>query len=79
LYALNPIIIIEGAGNAHFEVVQAAYIFISLYYLHVKKITVAAIYWGLAIVTKLIPLMLLPLLIRWLGWKKGIIFSVISV
>ncbi|MFX7772412.1 hypothetical protein ABTJ87_19990, partial [Acinetobacter baumannii] len=23
LYALNPIIIIEGAGNAHFEVVQA--------------------------------------------------------
>lgn len=79
LYALNPIIIIEGAGNAHFEVVQAAYIFISLYYLHVKKITVAAIYWGLAIVTKLIPLMLLPLIIRWLGWKKGIIFSVISV
>ncbi|MFX5562808.1 hypothetical protein ABTD73_20370, partial [Acinetobacter baumannii] len=32
LYALNPIIIIEGAGNAHFEVVQAAFIFISLYY-----------------------------------------------
>ncbi|MFY0064797.1 hypothetical protein ABTP66_19480, partial [Acinetobacter baumannii] len=46
LYALNPIIIIEGAGNAHFEVVQAAFIFISLYYLYVKKITVAAIYWG---------------------------------
>ncbi|MBX9734925.1 MAG: hypothetical protein K2X37_12760 [Chitinophagaceae bacterium] len=79
LYALNPIIIIEGAGNAHFEVVQAAFIFISLYYLHVKKMTTAAICWGLAIVTKLVPLMLLPLIVRWLGWKKGIIFSVISV
>lgn len=79
LYALNPLVIIEGTGNAHFEVMQIALILVSLYYILEKKYTVAAIFWGAAIVTKLLPLLLLPLMLRYLGWKKGIVFCAISL
>ena len=79
LYALNPLVIIEGAGNAHFEVMQVALIVMSIYYILKHKVFIAAVVWGLAIVTKLLPLLLLPLIIRLLGFKKGIIFSSIAV
>ena len=79
LYALNPLVIIEGAGNAHFEVMQVALMLVSIYYLLEKKQTLAAILWGLAIITKLLPLLLLPLLVRYLGLKKGIVFCMIAV
>lgn len=79
LYALNPLVIIEGAGNAHFEVVQVMLVVMSIYLILTNKFNVAAILWGLAIVTKLLPLLLLPLIVRLFGLKKGIIFSLISV
>jgi Gpi18-like mannosyltransferase len=79
LYALNPLVIIEGAGNAHFEVMQVALLVISIYFILKQMFTVSAIFWGLAIVTKLLPLLLLPLIIRLLGFKKGLLFSSIAV
>ncbi len=79
LYAFNPLVIMEGAGNAHFEVMQVALMLVSVYYILENKLTIAAIFWGLAIVTKLLPLLLLPLLLRYLGWKKGIVFCLIAV
>ncbi len=79
LYALNPLVIIEGAGNAHFEVMQVALIAVSIYFILSHKLAVSAIFWGLAIVTKLLPLLLLPLIIRLLGFKKGMVFSMIAV
>lgn len=79
LYALNPLIIIEGAGNAHFEVMQVALLVISIYFILQHKYNIAAVFWGLAIVTKLLPLLLLPLIIRLLGLKKGILFCLIAV
>ncbi len=75
LYAINPLVIIEGSGNAHFEVVQVAFMVIGCYYLVVKKWTFAILFWSLAIVTKLIPLVLFPLILKHLGFKKGIMFS----
>lgn len=78
LYAFNPVVIIEGCGNAHFEVVQvclmATAIFCALY----QRFWLAAFWWGLAIVTKLLPLLLLPLWIKKWGWKKGLLFSLVS-
>ncbi len=79
LYALNPLVVIEGTGNAHFEVMQIALLLVSLYYILEKKYTIAAVFWGCAIVTKLLPLLLLPLVLRYLGWKKGIVFCIISL
>ena len=79
LYALNPLVIIEGAGNAHFEVMQVALMLVSIYYILEKKLTVAALFWGLAVITKLLPLLLLPLIVRYLGLKKGFVFCVICL
>ena len=79
LYALNPLVIIEGAGNAHFEVMQVALLVISIYFIYEYKYNIAAVFWGFAIVTKLLPLLLLPLIIKLLGLKKGILFSIIAV
>lgn len=77
LYALHPLVIIEGAGNAHFEVVQVALLLGSIFYLFHKKMLWAALFWAFAIITKLVPLMLLPLCVRYLGFKKSIQFIII--
>jgi alpha-1,6-mannosyltransferase len=78
LYAFNPAVIIEGTGNAHFEVMQVCFIVAAIYYSAQNKLLPAATLWGMAIITKLLPLVLLPLWIKKLGWKQGIIFSLIS-
>ena len=44
LYAFNPLVIIEGAGNAHFEVVQVSMMVTSVYLLLEKKLFVAALF-----------------------------------
>ncbi len=79
LYAFNPAVIIEGAGNAHFEVMQVCLMVAAIYYCMQNRLLPAAGFWGLAIVTKLLPLVLLPLWIKRLGWKKGMLFSFISM
>jgi alpha-1,6-mannosyltransferase len=79
LYAINPLVIVEGSGNAHFEVVQVALMVIACYYLVTKKWLWAVLFWALAIVTKLIPLLLLPLFLKHLGFKKGVLFSVATL
>ena len=79
LYALNPSVIIEGTGNAHFEVVQVTFICLSIYFIINKKMIAGSTVFGLAIITKLIPVLLLPLFVRYFGFKKGILFSCIAL
>jgi hypothetical protein len=79
LYALNPSVIIEGTGNAHFEVVQVALICTAIYLILSKKFVTSAVVFGLAIITKLIPVLLLPLFVKYFGFKKGILFSCIAL
>ena len=79
LYALNPSVIIEGVGNAHFEVVQVTFICLSIYFIINQKIIAGGTAFGLAIVIKLIPVLLLPLFVRYFGFKKGILFASIAI
>ena len=78
LYAFNPSVIVEGSGNAHFEVVQVAFICLSIYMVVTQKFVAGAAVFGVAIITKLIPILLLPLWVRYFGWKKGIAFCLIA-
>jgi alpha-1,6-mannosyltransferase len=54
-----------------------AFLLLSLYLLSQQKWALAAIPFAAAVLTKLHPLMLLPFVLKYLGWKKGILFSII--
>ena len=72
--ALHPLIWIEGIGNFHFELTQLALISAALWVLHTKRIFLSGILWGLAVWIKLLPLMLLLFIWRYLPSKEFIYF-----
>ncbi len=81
IYALNPLIIIELVGNVHFEAAMIFFFLLAIYILaHVREtfkvsrtwaLLLAATAWSLSISSKLLTIMLLPLVWRELGWKKS--------
>ncbi len=74
LYALNPLVVIELTGNLHFEALLIFFLLLSYWLLINGKLISSAINFSLAICTKLIPLIFLPLLLNRLGWRKSIIY-----
>ncbi len=74
-YLLNPLVIIETIGNLHFEGVMLFFVVLSIYWLSEKRWLVAALPFGCAVATKLIPLIWIPAFLSWLGWKKTMAFS----
>ena len=76
LYALNPLVIIELTGNLHFEALMIFFILLALHQLFYQRALVSGIAFGLAIGTKLLPLMFLPFLVRKLTVAQFILFSV---
>ena len=74
LYALNPLVIIELTGNLHFEALMITFVLGSVYLLRKRKIVGSGVALALAVCTKLVPLILLPLYLRRLGWKRALFF-----
>jgi hypothetical protein len=71
LYALNPLVIVELCGNLHFECLMIFFLLLSLWLLVKVNWQLSAIAFGLAVSSKLIPLMFLPLLILRIGlWRS---------
>ncbi len=64
-FILNPFIIIELTGNLHFEGVMIFFLILSLYRLHLNKWKWSAVVLAVSISTKLIPLLFLPLYLKW--------------
>lgn len=77
LYILNPLIILEFCGNLHFEGFMITMLLLSIYLLPQNKMYLATVTFATAICLKIMPLIFLPLFVRYLGIKKGIIFSVL--
>lgn len=75
LYALNPLVIIELVGNLHFEALMIFFVLLCLYQLFYQRLVVAGIALGLAIGTKLLPLMFLPFVLRRLGLRNFLLFG----
>jgi len=77
IYALNPLIILEITGNLHFEGAMVFFLLLAVWLLVKKRNALSAIAFAMSIVSKLLPLMLLPFLIKRLGWKKSFQYFVI--
>ena len=72
LYFLNPFVIIELSGNLHFEGVMVFFLIWSLYLLVRGKWYWSALVLACSVSIKLIPLIFLPFLFRYLGTLKSI-------
>ena len=78
LWSINPLVIAEGVGNLHFEVIVLTFLILAFVF-YQKNWWFSAVFFGLAISTKLLPLMFLPLLIPAIGWKKSFLYGLVSV
>ena len=78
LYALNPLIVIEISGNLHFEGPMIFFLLLALWWLQRRQTAWSAVAMAFSIASKLLPLLFLPLLIRYLGWKKSLRYFLIT-
>ncbi len=78
LYILNPLVITELTGNVHFDGIMILFVLLSFLLILKNKWQSSAICLGLGIASKLIPVLFLPLMGNKLGWKKGLVYSMIT-
>lgn len=76
---LNPLWIIECTGNVHFEGVMLSFLIASFYFIVTNKLIVAGIFFAFAVQMKIVPLLLLPFFLRFLGFKKAALFYFVTI
>ncbi len=74
-YTLNPLVIVELTGNLHFEALLLLFLLSSWYGITQQKFILAGILFGLAVSVKLVPLLLMPLILAQVGWRKFMVFG----
>ena len=77
LYVLNPLVIFEVTGNLHFEGIMIYFLLLALWYYEQGKLNRSAVFFGLSVATKFLPLIFLPLLLRKIGLKKTLVYGLI--
>jgi len=76
-YSFNPLIIIELTGNLHFEGVVMCFLVLA-FFVGVKErksLVFSSFLFACAVCVKMLPLIFIPLIIKQLGWKKGIFYA----
>lgn len=77
LYGLNPLVVLELTGNVHFEAVMIFFTLLAVWLLVTGRLAASAGALGLAIGAKLLPLILLPLILRYLPWRNALFYCAI--
>ncbi len=77
IYVLNPLVIFEVTGNLHFEGILVYFLLLAIWQYEQGKLHKSAIFFGLSVATKFLPLIFLPLLLRKIGFKKTMIYGFI--
>lgn len=76
-YFLNPLVIIELTGNLHFEGIMLFFFVWSLYLISKSQWSWAAPIYAISIMVKLVPILFLPIFIKYLGLKKSALFYIL--
>lgn len=71
-FTLNPLVVLESIGNLHFELVTISFLLAAFNLLLKQKYLFSAVLFALAVHVKLIPLLLLPFVLPYLGWKNSL-------
>lgn len=80
LYACNPLVIVEIMGNMHFEGLMLTFLCLGWLCLINKRLWIAGLAFATSIGVKLLPLMLMPFLIVYLGWKRAVtLFTIMGI
>ncbi len=69
LYAWNPLVIKVFAGSGHIDAVLVAALAATTYFMIRRARSLTALSFGLAILAKLSPVVLLPFVLKRLGWR----------
>lgn len=77
LYVFNPLVVTELTGNVHFEGLMIFFVLLAFLLLK-DNWQRSAICLGLGIASKLIPVLFLPLIVLGSGWKKGLLYFLIT-
>lgn len=87
LYALNPLVILELTGNVHLEGVMFFFVLLAVWWwvrpplagqpVPCQRLAVSAGAFAMGVGTKLLPLLLLPLVVARLGWRRGLTYSAV--
>jgi hypothetical protein len=73
-YFLNPLVIVELTGNLHFEGIMLFFFITALYHISKNRWLWGAVFYALSILVKLVPLIFLPLFLKYYGLKKSALF-----
>lgn len=73
LYLLNPLIIMEFAGNLHFESLMIFFVLAAVFYMKKQNFLFSGIFFALAISTKLIPLIFLPFILKRIRKRESVV------
>ena len=78
LYLLNPLAIIEGVGNMHFESMTLSFLCCALYFMLKGRHFFFSLFLALSTGIKILPLIMFPVFLRVLGWKQGFLYVFIA-
>jgi alpha-1,6-mannosyltransferase len=79
VYLLCPLTVMEFTGNLHYEGLMMGLVLNAYYHILKRRWLSSAIIFGLAISTKLVPLIFLPFLLRFAGWRiAGTYYAIVA-
>ncbi len=79
LYVWLPLPIMEYFVNAHIDPLLITFLIMFVYYSEKKNLKLSALFLALSVLSKVISIILLPLILKQFGIKKSIIFILIFV
>ena len=79
VYAFNPLVIIELTGNLHFEALMIFFLLWAVWLIVKKQWWWSVFPFALAVGSKLLPLIVLPLFLKRFGWQNTFLYGLIII